>query len=180
MPAAHPDALLGVIVPALRDEPAFARTPTWAGAPVETGALARMRGEPLVKAVYEVFGNAVVTRIVARLAELALQLLELQGMTTRPGQPPRIQSLPLAANEGLGVVETGRGLLLHRSLVRDECVVDYQIVAPTEWNFHPGGAFVRGLEGLESVDERALVRHARLAVHALDPCVGFRIAVDHA
>ena len=48
----RPDALLHVIVPSLRDDPAFARAPTWAGAPVETGALARMRDEPLVAAVH--------------------------------------------------------------------------------------------------------------------------------
>ena len=94
--------------------------------------------------------------------------------------PPRIQSMRLDADEGLATVETARGLLLHRACVRDECVVDYQIVAPTEWNFHPGGALVRGLEGIDSDDERGLLRSARLAVHALDPCVGFRIEVGHA
>ena len=76
--------------------------------------------------------------------------------------------------------ETARGLLLHRARVRDECVVDYQIVAPTEWNFHPEGALVRGLEGSTSDDEPGSLRAARLAVHALDPCVAFRVEVGHA
>ena len=64
--------------------------------------------------------------------------------------------------------------------VRDERVVDYQIVAPTEWNFHPDGALPRGLAGLEVDDEPRLLRAARLAVHALDPCVASRIEVGHA
>ncbi len=180
MPPPQPDALLRAIVPAMREKPAFARAPTWDGTPVETGALARMRNEPLVVAVRGEFGNAVVTRIVARLAEFARLTLELESAAGRNGGPPRIQSLPLGANEGLAAVETARGLLLHRAQLRDECVVDYQIVAPTEWNFHSEGALARGLEGLESESELSLLRSARLAVHALDPCVGFRVEVGHA
>lgn len=180
MPPAQADVLLRATVPALRDEATFARAPTWAGAPVETGALARQRNEQLVQAVHKKFGNAVVTRVVARLVELALLVLELQEKAVRTNRPPRIQSIPLGTNEGLAAVETARGLLLHRAQLRDERVVDYQIVAPTEWNFHSQGALARGLEGLESEDELRLLRSARLAVHALDPCVGFRVEVGHA
>jgi len=53
-------------------------------------------------------------------------------------------------------------------------------VAPTEWNFHPGGALASGLEGLEADDEQQLIRSTRLAVHALDPCVAYRVEVGHA
>ena len=181
MPPPRPDALRRVIVPSLRDEPAFARAPTWAGAPVETGALARMRNEPLVMAVHEEFGNAVVTRIVARLAELAQLTLELEGMAGRSdgrhresracGSTPTKDSRP--SRPRAACCCTVRAYATNR-------VVDYQIVAPTEWNFHPEGALVRGLEGIDSGDERGLLRSARLAVHALDPCVGFRVEVGHA
>ncbi|MEO8755291.1 MAG: nickel-dependent hydrogenase large subunit [Casimicrobiaceae bacterium] len=180
MPVPHPDALLRVIVPALRADPAFSRAPTWAGAPVETGALARMRNEPLVVALQVTFGNAAVTRIVARMAELARLTLELSGTEGRTELPMRIRSMPLEDGEGLAAVETARGLLLHRARVRDECVIDYQIVAPTEWNFHPDGALVRGLEGLEAEDESQLIRAAGLAVHTLDPCVACRVEAGHA
>ena len=180
MPPAQGDLLRRVVVPAMHALPAFARVPTWAGSPVETGALARMRDDPLVASVHERFGNAVVTRIVARLAELALLIQELDGTGARPGAPPRIQGMALGDGEGLAAVETARGLLLHRAIVREECVVDYQIVAPTEWNFHPDGALARGLEGFDVDDEGRLLRCARLAVHALDPCVASRIEVGHA
>ena len=137
MPPAQADVLLRATVPALRDEATFARAPTWAGAPVETGALARQRNEQLVQAVHKKFGNAVVTRVVARLVELALLVLELQEKAVRTNRPPRIQSIPLGTNEGLAAVETARGLLLHRAQLRDERVVDYQIVAPTNGTFTP-------------------------------------------
>jgi hypothetical protein len=180
MPPAWSDALLDIVVPAMRGDAAFERTPTWAGSPVETGALARMRDDPLVADVRRRFGNAVGTRMVARLAALAAQIEELSGWETRPESPPRIQGIPLGDGEGFAAVETARGLLLHRARVRDERVVDYRIVAPTEWNFHPEGALPRGLEGFELDDEPHLLRAARLAVHALDPCVGSRIEVGHA
>ena len=180
MPPPRSDALRRVIMPSLRGDPAFARAPTWSGTPVETGALARMRDEPLILALQRQFGNAVVTRIAARLVELALLLLELMGAASRRDTPPRIQSMPLGEGEGLAAVETARGLLLHHARVHDERVVDYLIVAPTEWNFHPDGALVRGLEGFEAEDENQVIHAARLAVHALDPCVAFRVEVGHA
>ncbi len=180
MPPSQSDTLLRVIVPALRNEPEFSRAPNWAGEPVETGGLARMREDPLVRAVQHEFGNAVVTRLVARLAELVQLLWELLGPDPQTAVPRRVQSVALGTGEGLAAVETARGLLLHRARLQEHCVVDYQIVAPTEWNFHPDGALVHGLEGLEADDDQHLIGAARLAVHALDPCVAFRVEVGHA
>jgi Ni,Fe-hydrogenase I large subunit len=177
---ARTDALLRVIAPALRRDPEFVRAPTWAGTPVETGALARCRDHPLVAALAAEHGHAVVTRIVARIVDVALLLQEISGAALRPERPPRVQLRPLDSDEGLAAVETARGLLLHRVRLRDGRVADYQIVAPTEWNFHPEGALVRGLEGLTADDGPTLVQRARLAVHALDPCVACQVEVGHA
>jgi Ni,Fe-hydrogenase I large subunit len=152
--------------------------------PVETGALARMRSHPLVTPMLDRYGNAVATRLVARLAELAL----LVGRATQRAAPNAadgedqrwVDAFALEEREGLGVVQTARGLLLHRATVADARVSAYQIVAPTEWNFHPEGALVRGLEGVASTDETELARDAQLAVQALDPCVACRVEVAHA
>jgi len=128
----------------------------------------------------ERFGNTVGTRITARLVELARWLLELRAGDAAPVPPPRVLSVPLGNGEGLAAVETARGMLLHRARLVDQHVADYQIVAPTEWNFHPAGALATGLLGLESSDDVQLQGAARLAVHALDPCVAFRVEADHA
>ena len=114
------------------------------------------------------------------MAELALLLLELAGAAPRSDAPPRVQLRPLDSDEGLAAVETARGLLLHRARLRDGRVVDYQIVAPTEWNFHPEGALAHGLTGLTATSGPTVARHAKLAVHALDPCVACQIEVSHA
>jgi Ni,Fe-hydrogenase I large subunit len=180
MPPTQRESLLRDVVPAMRGDPAFAGAPTWAGAAVETGGLARMCNEPLVIALQERFGNAVPARIAARLTELARWLLELRAGDAAPAPSPRVLSVPLGTGEGLAAVETARGMLLHRARLVDQRVADYQIVAPTEWNFHPGGALATGLVGLEAGDDAQLLGAARLAVHALDPCVAFRVEADHA
>jgi hypothetical protein len=180
LPSLSDDLVRQVLVPALRLDPGFARAPTWAGAPAETGALARMRTHPLVAACMREYGHAPVTRLVARMVDLAQSLGELAGDPQPAAAPPRARSVALAAGEGLGVVDTARGLLLHRVLLDGDRVVDYQIVAPTEWNFHPDGALAISLTGVPETVEAALLRRARVAVHALDPCVGWRVEVSHA
>ncbi len=140
LPPLDADRVRQVLVPAMRDDPAFARAPTWAGAPAETGALARVHTHPLVAACVREYGHAPATRLVARMVDLARSLGELAGDPPPAAATPRARSVALAAGDGLGVVETARGLLLHRVLLDGERVVDYQIVAPTEWNFHRDGA----------------------------------------
>ena len=179
MPPTAPDTLIATVVPAM-GEPQFARTPTWNGVPVETGALARMCSQPVVAAQAARHGNAVATRMVARLAELATLLQELTSGRHAEQAPARIQALALAPGDGVSAVQTARGLLLHRARLADGRVTDYRIVAPTEWNFHPEGPLVRGLCGLAADDETALRQRARVAAQALDPCVACRIEVGHA
>jgi hypothetical protein len=173
------EAMLATVVPAMLREPTFVRAPTWDGAPVETGALSRMCLHPLVAAVDALHGHAVVTRMTARLAELATLLRDIAA-GERGGDGSPIRAFALGAQHGLAAVRTARGLLLHRARLAAGKVAQYQIVAPTEWNFHPAGALVEGLRGLAAADEADLSRRARLAVQALDPCVACRIEIGHA
>jgi Ni,Fe-hydrogenase I large subunit len=81
---------------------------------------------------------------------------------------------------GLAAVETARGVLIHWALMDGGQVARYRIVAPTEWNFHPQGAFVRGLAGIPARDEDEVRQAAALLAHALDPCVAYDLKVKHA
>ena len=172
MPEPTRQALERSVLPAMAADDAFCRTPTWDGAPRETGALARMRGHPLVAALVARHGHTAAARMTARLVELAL-LLERATSTWTAGFSPR-------PDQGVGAVQTARGLLLHSARMSDGRVVDYRILAPTEWNFHPQGPLARGLRGLAARAREELERHARLAVHALDPCVACSLEVAHA
>lgn len=152
------------------DVDGFARSPVLAGLPVETGPLARNRDVPVVAAVCERYGHGVAARVTARLADLARLLGDAAGIATSTQ----------AVGDGVSIaaVETARGLLVHRACVRDGRVRDYRIVAPTQWNFHPDGAFAQGLVGRP--DTSALPAEAAIVLAAIDPCVPARVEVLHA
>jgi len=50
-----------------------------------------------------------------------------------------------------------------------------KIAAPTEWNFHPGGALSDYLLGQEAGNRDALQQRIAQAVAALDPCVPWEL-----
>jgi Ni,Fe-hydrogenase I large subunit len=179
MPSLRGGEFIAQLLPEL-DHPEFARAPQWAGAPAETGALARMQAHPLVVVLRARHGNAVVVRMMARLAELAFLLTRLAAGRGKDAAPCWIEAIATARGEGVAAVQTARGLLLHRARVENGRVAGYQIVAPTEWNFHPAGALARGLEGMRAADEATLLSDAGLVVQGLDPCVACRIEVGHA
>ncbi len=172
MPAPTRTSIEDKVLAAMAHDPEYARAPTWDGAPVETGAIVRMRHHPLVAAVIERDGHTAGARMTARLAELA-------HLVASPALP-HAEGFAPAGGQGVGAVETARGFLLHLVRIAGGRVSDYRILAPTEWNFHPQGALASGLAGLTGRDGADVQRLARLAVHALDPCVACSIEVAHA
>ena len=175
MPGLDDSAWESAVVPALLQDPLFAQAPTWGGRPVETGALARCRDQPLVAALIARDGHSAATRLAARLVEAAALLRDL---ATADGDAVGwVRAWPLGAGLGLAAVQTARGLLLHLVRLADGRIADYRIVAPTEWNFHPQGALFRGIVGTSAPDDTTLRARTGLAVQALDPCVGFRVEV---
>ncbi len=176
MPARPGGEALRELAMRLAAEPGFAHRPDWLGRPVETGALAARQDAPLVRGLRASSGHGCATRFAARLVDLR-ELVD--GLVGR-GPLALSGSLPLDADAGLGWALTARGLLLHTAALVDggRRIAAYRVVAPTEWNFHPAGALVRGLEAQPATGEAELRRGVTLAVLALDPCVGFDLAVD--
>ncbi len=116
-----------------------------------------------------------VARVRARLADLALLALEATG---RVLPHPRSAAFPPGPGTGFAVAETARGALFHYARVEQGRIADYRIVAPTEWNFHPRGAFRAGLLGFRATDPETVKHRATRWALALDPCVPFDIAVN--
>jgi hypothetical protein len=162
------------VLDALDADAHFECAPHLDGRPAETGALARLQSHPLVAAVEEAHGRSVLTRLVARITELA------RLAAGRAAPTPLLGARRLGDGRGLGWVETARGLLLHVIDIAHGRIARYRIVAPTEWNFHARGALAAGLEGLQASDESALRRRADWLVQALDPCVTYRLEVTRA
>ena len=153
-------------------DPDFARHPTWRGAPAETGALARLRSDPLISALKRRSTTRVPARFVARLRELAMLLAGRAEAT--------VGAKTVSSGEGIGWVENARGLLIHQvRLVQDRMHI-YRIIAPTEWNFHPAGALALALTGSPAQERDRVQRFATRVVQSLDPCVAFRVEFDDA
>ncbi len=157
----------------------WSKAPRIGGQCAETGALARalMRGEPLLQEMTARQGGTVLTRVLARVTEIArlvplmeswLTALDLEAVLLAP-TPGTV-----VAQEAVGLTEAARGMLGHWVLVENERISRYQIIAPTTWNFSPrdnagqAGPLELALEGVKADDPQALqVQHI---VRSFDPC----------
>ena len=117
------------------------------------------------------YGNGLLARVVARLVDIAVSLVRLGEFFSGSARLPFRR-----AGDGIATVEAARGRLTHKVSIESDRILDYRILAPTEWNFHPHGALAQGLKTLAADD--ALRRNVQLLVDAVDPCVESRIEID--
>jgi len=160
---------------------------TWCKAPrldgqvVEVGALARqvVDGHPLIRDAVSASGGNVRNRVLARLLEIALVTVAMESWVGRlmPGEPFCAHADMPEGADGFGLVEAARGSLGHWLTVRDGRIWNYQIVAPTTWNFSPRdaadvpGALEQALVGAPirtGETEPVAVQHI---VRSFDPCM---------
>lgn len=153
--------------------PSFAVRPDLAGRVPETGAFARNAHHPVVAA----FGPGLFGRLLARLIEIAATPELLRAV--RRGNVDTavvVQSAPLGDGIGLAAVECARGRLYHLiALDAEGAIRQFEILAPTEWNFHPEGPLARALVGTNLQASEADRRLVERLVAAFDPCVGFDV-----
>ncbi|MCG8429039.1 MAG: nickel-dependent hydrogenase large subunit [Chromatiales bacterium] len=154
----------------------FIAAPTWKERCYETTSLSRQAGHKLIRSVTEQYGNGLFTRLVARLVELAKLPGQLRFMLHTAVSESTSKSAGSGA--GLSEVEAARGRLIHRVEIDSEAVSRYQILAPTEWNFHPRGVLAQSLMALQPGSESELEQQARLMVNAIDPCVGYTLRIN--
>jgi Ni,Fe-hydrogenase I large subunit len=177
----HPS--MGLTQP-LADKPdayTWNKAPRLAGQVIETGAIARQltSGQPLVSDAVQRSGANVHTRVLARLIELArvLPMMEAWLRALQPGEPWHTPApLPDEAT-AMGLSEAARGALGHWLRIENGRIANYQIVAPTSWNFSPRdaqgkpGALEQALVGTPvqpGEDTPVAVQHV---VRSFDPCM---------
>lgn len=147
----------------------FCAAPIWQGEPCETGALARCASHPMISNLLDA-GRNVEARLAARLIELA------QWACGETGDARDwVDAARCADGAGLARVETARGALLHRVRVEDGLISEYAAVAPTEWNFHPRGAYAREARLIGATGDAE--RKARMLALSLDPCVACEVSL---
>ena len=184
----HPAA--GVTQPEVdkADGYSWCKAPRLDGQSGETGALARQlaAGQPLLTELVAAAGGrgSVLSRVVARVIELAQLVMAMEGGLRRLGDPGAwcvTGDVPASAG-GVGLVEAARGSLGHWLSVEQGRIARYQVVAPTTWNFSPRdtqgnpGPLEEALVGVPievpaevQMDEQPpLVNHI---VRSFDPCM---------
>ncbi|KPG00843.1 hydrogenase [Rhodopseudomonas sp. AAP120] len=156
----------------------FAARPDLAGRIPETGALARLAGHPLIRSV----GPGLAGRRLARLIEATTTPQRLRALRRGEAEAAGLlRATSLGDGIGLGAVECARGRLHHLiALDRDGRITRYEILAPTEWNFHPQGPLARALIGAPLSAGEAGRRRIAALVAAFDPCVGFEVELREA
>jgi len=160
---------------------------TWCKAPrldgrvMEVGALARqvVDGHPLIRDLVRHTGGNVRNRVVARLLEVARVVVAMEEWTRQlvPGEPYCNHAKIPDEASGSGMIEAARGSLGHWVRVRNGRILNYQIIAPTTWNFSPRdqqgtpGALEQALAGApvrKGEQDPVSVQHI---VRSFDPCM---------
>jgi len=155
----------------------FIAEPEWKGCCYETTVLTRQFKHPLIQSLYQEFQTALITRWVARLIELANIPQQLRSMLNSLTDKNSTKISDSKIHPGVAQVEAARGRLIHRVEIDQEIISNYQILAPTEWNFHPRGLITQSLTSLKSNDKKELAQLAHLLINAIDPCVGYELRI---
>jgi hydrogenase large subunit len=134
----------------------WCKAPRLGGRVVETGALARqvVAGHPLVRDLVARSGGNVRNRVIARVLEIALVVPQLEKWVRalEPDEPWCTETRLPYEGRAEGLTEAARGSLGHWLEVKRGRIHNYQIIAPTTWNFSP-----RDAEGIPGALEQALV-----------------------
>ncbi len=161
------------------DVDAFIQAPSWQGACFETDPFTRQMAHPMIAALISNHGNGLLPRLAARLVELASIPGYLRsGLEMLDRKMQNRDSVRTMPGTGIAQVEAARGRLVHRVELDGDRVQRYQVLAPTEWNFHPQGVLAQGLKGLAVRDKAVLRRQTELLINAIDPCVGYQLQID--
>lgn len=158
----------------------WCKAPRLDGQIAEVGALSRqlVAGHPLARDL-AAGGANVEARIVARMLELALVVPAMeQWLNAIDTEDAFIDKTPPAeTGDGAGLTEAARGSLGHWVRAEKGRIGNYQIIAPTTWNFSPrdaagiAGPLEQALEGApirEGETDPVMVQHI---VRSFDPCM---------
>jgi hydrogenase large subunit len=173
----------GVTIPDAEKAHAYSwcKAPRLAGEVIEVGALARqlIDGHPLIQDLVAESGGNVRNRVIARLLELARVLIAMEEWMKAivPGEPFCEQTVIPDEASSVGLVEAARGSLGHWLAIRRGRILNYQIIAPTTWNFSPRdaagvpGALEQALVGAEVRPGETTPVAVQHIVRSFDPCM---------
>lgn len=134
---------------------------------VEVGPLAQaLTFDEMIKSLHARYGPSPLLRELARMKVAAYLLSKLKEIEL----DSLAEGFTINKGEGVGVVESIRGSLIHKVVINDEYFVsNYSVIQPTTFNASPSGALEKAVEGLPVNDAKNPWEIA-LAVSSLDSC----------
>lgn len=137
----------------------------------EVGPLARgmLAKTPIIKSLHKRYGDSLLSRVFARVHEVALLLVEAKNILNRLdlSQPSAVleAGVKVPDGSGVGIVEAARGSLIHTTDVRGGKINSYDIITPTQWNLSSGleeehGIAIKAMVGSKSIEEATLIFRA--------------------
>ncbi len=151
----------------------FCCAPQWQGDCFETGLIDQkliLNDQKMTKNLH-----GLTVRFIKLIYQLQLLPERLHNQSLEQAAPT------LSPGTGLAQIPSARGRLIHSLVLDGEQVADYQILAPTEWNFHPQGTLRQQLLGVTVADAQQARALAQRLTLLIDPCVGFSVEVtEHA
>jgi hypothetical protein len=143
--------------------------PSWYGVALENAPLGRLAWQgDAIASVHPIW-----LRILAKLVDLA-QLTRAFLSDGMEKEASAIMGCDVRDDLAVSWVETARGRLFHGARINTQGVaLDYAIIAPTEWNFHPQGVVARWLSAWQqsALDEQVFRYQALNLMKIMDPCV---------
>ncbi len=157
----------------------WCKAPRLGGQACEVGALARqiVDGHPLALALAGEGG--VRARIAGRLLEIARTQIWLEDWAQALDPASQFMgdfTVP-KSGRGVGLVEAARGALGHWVVIEDGRIANYQIIAPTTWNFSPRdsdgqpGPLEAALVGAPVAECESTPLSVQHIVRSFDPCM---------
>lgn len=155
---------------ALLAKPDAGQRPLWQGHPAETGPWTAPWQLHAVRHCGDVW-----VRLGARLAEAVRACAQPAHSASSASSAP-CGAIALGPGQAAAWVWTSRGLLVHATTCDPltGAIKAWRMVAPTEWNFHPGGELAQTLGHAAALGERSV----RLLAVAFDPCLPFEITTS--
>jgi len=165
-----------------KDADSFIQQPDWQGNYYECTSLSRQQFQPLVQASINKFDNALASRFVARLVELAkipyqLESLQQKLLAETIMENKACSEFPDSEQDAVAQIDVTRGRLIHRVKIVNKRIAQYQIIAPTEWNFHPQGLIKRALANIKLENKQQVEKLSHLLISVIDPCVSYQLRI---
>ncbi len=141
----------------------------------EVGPLARamVAKESMVKQMHKRYKDSILTRVFARVHEVALLLNHskelLQNLRLNEPSCTLDGDLKVSDFEGVGVVEAARGSLIHKTTVEEGLIKNYEIIVPTQWNLSHGDDAERGV-AIEAMVGSTTTQEASFIFRTFDVC----------